>query len=48
MSTGVSEIDDDKAHLREMMILEVNYGKGRGDILVHFGDDPADLANVSL
>ncbi len=32
------------AELKEMMIIEVNYGKGKDDILVHFGDDPVDLA----
>ncbi len=32
------------AELKEMMIIEVNYGKGKDDILVHFGDDPTVLA----
>ena len=28
----------------EMMVIDINYGKGTGEILVHFGDDPEMLA----
>jgi hypothetical protein len=32
--------------LGEMMVIEINFGKGRKDeILVHFGDDPDELAH---
>ena len=33
--------------LEEMMAIEIHFGKGRKDImLVHFGDDPQELAKV--
>lgn len=33
----------------EMMVIEINFGKGRSDdIVVHFGDNPAVLAEVIL
>lgn len=32
----------------EMMEIEIKFSKGRSDrVLVHFGDDPTDLATVS-
>lgn len=36
-----------EGELEEMMVIEINFGKDRSDeILVHFGDDPLELAKV--
>ena len=32
----------------EMMVIEINFGSKKDEIIVHFGDDPNDLAMVSL
>jgi hypothetical protein len=39
-----SNFDD---NLEEMMVIDINFAKGRSDeIIVHFGDKPTDLAEV--
>ena len=44
--TGFSFHDhDDAAEIDEMMVIEINFGKGKsGDVVVHYGDNPALLA----
>ena len=38
--------DDSK---EEMMVIDINFGKDRADeIIVHFSDDPHDLAEASI
>jgi hypothetical protein len=33
--------------LDEMMVIEINFGKDKSDeVMVHFGDDPIELAKV--
>jgi len=37
--------EDHEEHIEvnEMMVIEINFGKGKkGDVVVHYGDDPAD------
>lgn len=42
-NSAASGIDNE-----EMMVIEINFGKNKkDDIVVHFGDDPAALAEVS-
>ena len=44
--SSVRSAEDSMSQLKvEMVVLEINFGKGRkDDILVHFGDNPRDLA----
>lgn len=39
--------DDDEEDLNEMMVIEISFGKGKSDeIVVHYSDDPRELAEV--
>lgn len=50
MNPITSANDDSESwegELEEMMVIEINFGKDRSDeILVHFGDDPEEIAKV--
>ena len=37
---------EEVSKLEEMMVIEINFGSRKDDIVVHFGDDPTTLAQV--
>ena len=41
--------EDDEDDLNEMMVIEISFGKGKSDeIVVHYSDDPRELAEVRV
>jgi hypothetical protein len=48
-SADVSDDDSFDDNLEEMMVIDINFAKGKSDeIIVHFGDQAVDLAEASL